>query len=478
MHKIKYAAAAGTALVMLLTQQQAFAASDSDVEELKNEIASMRKTYEGRIAGLEAKIDKLEKDKPQKAKVAPALQVKSAQVVQPLPAPVAEAPAPAPVAVASGSSSSASGNDNSFNPAIGVILNGSYSNFSNNVSTLKGFAVGDEGGRGSEGFSLGESEINFSANADDKFAGNLTASIAPENGEDKLSVEEAYVKTLPGSGLPSGLTVKGGRSLWKFGYLNEHHAHTDDFYDRPLPYRAFLNNAFNDDGMEVSYILPTDIYAEIGGGAFRGATFPGGSATGEGAGSYSSYARVGGDFTTNQSWQLGASYLRTTTPGRLANDDTVNFIGDDNLYAADVRYTWAPTGNENEKEVTLQAEYLFRQENGTYNDSTAGTGNVLFNGHTSGWYAQGTYKFLPAWRVGARYSQLVSPDVPTGLVGSALDARGYNPVTYSFMTDWSNSEFSRIRLQYNLEELSQGEEDNQFIVQYIMSLGAHGAHKY
>jgi hypothetical protein len=472
MRKIKYAAA-GTAFMTLLLSQQSFAASDSDVAELKNEIQSMRKSYEGRIADLEKKLDKLEKQK----KAAPDAQTKSANITPEPVQPEQAAPAPTPQVMAA-ASNSASGNDNSFNPAIGVILNGRYSNYSTNASNLKGFGIGEEGERGTEGFSLGESEINFSANADDKFAGNLTASIAPENGEDKLSVEEAYLKTLPGSGLPTGMSVKAGRSLWKFGYLNEHHAHTDDFADRPLPYRAFLNGAFNDDGAEVSYVLPTDFYSEIGGGAFRGDSFPGGSANGEGAGSYSSYARVGGDFTENQSWKLGASWLHSHTPGRVTNDNTLTFIGDNNLYALDARYTWAPTGNENEKEVTLQAEYLFRNEDGTYNDTNAATGNVAFNGHESGWYAQGTYKFLPQWRVGARYSELQSPNIPVSLIGSQPDAGGHNPQTYSLMTDWSNSEFSRVRLQYNNEKLGSGKDDNQVILQYIMSLGAHGAHQY
>jgi hypothetical protein len=46
------------------------------------------------------------------------------------------------------------------------------------------------------------------------------------------------------------------------------------------------------------------------------------------------------------------------------------------------------------------------------------------------------------------------------------------------MTDWTNSEFGRVRLQYNLEELSNSKKDNQFTVQYIMSIGTHGVHKY
>jgi hypothetical protein len=275
------------------------------------------------------------------------------------------------------------------------------------------------------------------------------------------------------------MSVKAGRAFWTLGYLNEHHSHADDFTDRPLPYRVFLNEAFNDDGAEVSYVLPTDFYSEIGGGVFRGDDFPFGEADGSGLGAWSAFARVGGDIGDNQSWRLGGYALKGEADGsRLTNEDVVSFTGDTDIYAADVRYTWAPTGNAREQEVILQGEYFWRNEDGVYEDSDAATGPVNFDDSSTGWYAQAVYKFDPQWRVGARYSQLNAPDVPAGLVGSALDSGGYDPKAYSAMLDWTNSEFSRIRLQYNREELAPGQDDNQVMLQYIMSLGAHGAHKY
>ena len=189
---------------------------------------------------------------------------------------------------------------NKFNPSIGIVLNGKYSNFSKKTSEIAGFAVGEEGERGSEGFAIGESELNFSSNIDDKFFGHMTAAIVREDGSDKIELEEAYVETTPGLGLPTGLSLKAGRAFWKIGYLNEHHVHTDDFADRPLPYRVFVNKAFNDDGIQASYILPTDFYAEIGGGSYRGDDFPLGG--GDGNSNHSAYLRVGGDISENQNW--------------------------------------------------------------------------------------------------------------------------------------------------------------------------------
>jgi hypothetical protein len=170
--------------------------------------------------------------------------------------------------------------------------------------------------------------------------------------------------------------------------------------------------------------------------------------------------------------------LSGDTGGRLSNEDVVNFTGDTTLYATDLRYTWAPTGNPNEKELLLQGEYLWRQENGTYEDTAAGTGAVDFDDNASGWYAQGVYKFHPKWRAGYRYSQLDSSDVPASLAGSILNSDGHNPDAHTVMTDWTHSEFSRVRLQYSYENPAQDQDDNQIMLQYIMSLGAHGSHKY
>lgn len=444
--------AASAALITVLNSTSALAAPDNDVQALRAEIQSMRQTYEGRIADLESKLKAVEKKQA-----------------------AAPAPTAAPV------STSASGRkiyDNSFNPSIGAVLNGQFRSFSEKEGDIAGFAVGHEGERGKEGLSVDHTELNFSANADDKFFGSVTAAIADHEGETEVELEEAFVQTLPGMGLPTGMSLKAGRAFWTLGYLNEHHTHADDFADRPLPYRAFLNGGFNDDGAQLSYVLPTDFYSEIGGGVFRGDDFPFGSASGSSPGAWSGFARVGGDIGENQSWRLGGYVLSGESGERASNEDVVNFVGDSRIYATDLRYTWAPTGNAREQEVTLQGEYFWRKEDGTYEDTDAATGAVPFDDHASGWYAQAVYKFLPQWRVGARYSQLESANTPAGLVGSALDADVYDPKAYSAMLDWTNSEFSRVRFQYNREELTRGQDDNQFLVQYIMSIGAHGAHAY
>ena len=365
---------------------------------------------------------------------------------------------------------------NEFNPSIGIILNGKYNSFSMKAAepAVKGFVIGHEGERGREGLQLGESELNFSSFIDDKFYGSLTAAIVKEDGEDKVELEEAYLQTTPDFNFPDGMSVKAGKAFWTLGYLNEHHVHADDFANRPLPYRVYLNKGWNDEGAEITYTLPTDYYAEIGGGFFRGDDYPIKGGDGDSPGAYSLFARIGGDIDQDQNYRLGVYYVNgDNAGGRAGNDGDNTFKGDSNLYVADFRYSYAPTGNVRQQELTLQGEFFARNEDGTYDD-------VVFNGTSYGWYAQSVYKFNSSWRGGVRYSQMETAGVPTGLIGTNMDGQGFDPTSVAVMTDWTNSEFSRVRWQFNQDKLASGSGsvDNQFTIQYIISIGAHGAHKF
>ncbi|MEJ0062136.1 MAG: hypothetical protein WDO70_02785 [Alphaproteobacteria bacterium] len=431
--------------------QPAMAAED--VQHLGQELKDIKAVYQQKIDALETRLKQLED-----AKAPPPAQAHAEQA----------APSAAPAA----------SNANAFNPAIGLVLNGQFGAYSKHDRSVSGFAIGDEGERAKEGMQLGESELSLSANADDMFTAQFTGSFATDNGEDGVEIEEAFVQSL---GLPYGINIKAGRMLASLGYMNEKHAHTDDFVDRPLPYRAFLNNAFNDDGAQASVVLPTPFYSEIGGGVWRGDDFPGANAQGAGPGAYSAFARVGGDIGDDQNWRLGFSYLhsRTGGDGRITGGDGMEqiFKGEDSLYIADAKYNWAPTGNAAQQELSLQGEFFRRQERGSYADNALGIGDTDYRGGQNGWYGQAVYKFLPQWRVGYRYTGLSSGDVPDALAGGGLDAMGHDPYVHSAMADYTHSEFSRIRLQYNNDHTGPG-TDNQFLAQYIMSLGAHGAHKY
>src|SRR5437763_3151882 len=112
--------------------------------------------------------------------------------------------------------------ENAMNPAVSVILNGIYSNLSQdpNAFRINGFVPTlGEVGPGVRGLSLGESELALAANIDHDFRGTLIASISPE---DSIGVEEGYIQTLS---LSYGFTVKAGRLFSAAGDQNQIHAH-------------------------------------------------------------------------------------------------------------------------------------------------------------------------------------------------------------------------------------------------------------
>jgi hypothetical protein len=55
---------------------------------------------------------------------------------------------------------------------------------------------------------------------------------------------------------------------------------------------------------------------------------------------------------------------------------------------------------------------------------------------------------------------------------------GFHPQRYTFMVDWTPSEFSRFRVQYARNDIRPDVTDNEWFLQYILTLGAHGAHKF
>ena len=237
--------------------------------------------------------------------------------------------------------------------------------------------------------------------------------------------------------------------------------------------------------MQLSWLAPTDFYLSFGAEAFRGSRFPLSADSGNGIGAYTLFAKTGGDIGISNSWLAGISYLDANTKNRASASHEEEhgehidpaFSGDSRTWGLDVVWKWAPNGNRRQRNLQLQYEYYLRDDDGVL---AAGEESGSYSGKQSGWYAQGVYQFMPRWRVGMRYDALssqASGSNPELISESGLDSNGYKPERFSLMADWSNSEFSRFRLQYNRDESSPG-VDNQWMLQYLLSLGAHGAHKY
>jgi hypothetical protein len=310
-----------------------------------------------------------------------------------------------------------------------------------------------------------------------------------------LEVEEAFVQTLS---LGQGLTIKGGRFLSGIGYQNEIHQHAWDFQDAPLAYKAFLGGRLIDDGVQVKWVAPTDLLIELGAEVGRGLTFPGSDRNKNGAGAWTLFGHIGGDIGVSSAWRAGLSYYRTSPENRgfedidtLGNPVTQAFTGTSKLWIGDFVWKWAPNGNATVNNFKLQGEYFRRTEDGqlSYNDNGAQFGALAdaFNTRQSGWYLQGVYQFMPRWRAGYRYDRLNMGTVNNAIVANGLGPTpadfpllmtAHNPTRNTLMLDWSPTEFSRIRLQFASDKSRVNATDNQVMLQYIYSLGAHGAHRF
>lgn len=366
-------------------------------------------------------------------------------------------------------------NLSAFNPAISLILNGTAAGFSQptNSYALPGFALAEETGPGREGLSLGESELVMSANVDDWFYGRLTAALTREN---EVEIEEAYVET---AALGAGFNVRGGRFYSNIGYLNSQHPHAWDFVDTALIYRAMLGNQYGDDGLQLRWVAPLDLFLEVGAELFRGESFPAGGAASNGKGSQAYFAHVGGDVGAGHAWRAGVSYMRAEAIDRETGDESNPdiFNGTSRLTGIDFVWKWAPGGNPKQTNFKFQAEYFWQDQDGSFEPSSNGS-PLPYQSKQRGWYAQAVYQFVPRWRAGLRYDWLHADNVDAALAGTVLDNQGHTPTRTSVMVDYSHSEFSRLRVQYNRDESHATATDNQWFLQYVMSLGAHGAHRF
>lgn len=440
------------------------AAAGEDLKALREEVAQMKKAYESRIESLEQRLAAAETTKEK-----------------------SQSPQDG------GARAGAAG---SFNPEMSLILQGQYRRMKEvpERSITGTWSAGGHGHGGDErGFTLDNSELIVSANVNPYFRGLLN--VALKDGE--AEVEEAWFQTL---GLGQGFTLKGGRFLSGIGYINEQHPHAWDFADAPLMSKALFGGHYGQDGLQLKWVAPTDLFMEFGAEIGRGAGFPGTDRNKNSAGASALFAHLGGDVGRSHAWRAGLSWLTTRANGREAEfeDTAANeveglFTGRSRTVVADFVWKWAPEGNPKQRNFKLQAELFRRTESGHLacddpsgvSATCAGTALGGLRSAQTGGYAQAVWQFMPQWRVGYRYDWLNagSKRYDPATVFAALDpANGYfaryRPQRHSIMADWSQDEFSRLRLQFARDRSMQGVTDNQVTLQYIMSLGAHGAHKF
>ena len=450
--------------VLLGNPLNALAATDADLQSIREQIQQLKQSYEQRITQLEQRLQQAEASSKNAENAAAQAGVAAQQASRP-----------------------ATSSENSFNPAVSLILSGTYGQLQQNQAIpVTGFAMNANNTGYTQGMSLKESELGISANIDPQFRGVGTFSLDPAGG---ISVENAFVQS---SVLGSGINLKMGRFFSGLGYLNEQHAHAWDFVDQPLVYRVLWDNQLGEDGVQLKWLTPTDMFVEIGGEIGRGRSFPGTDRQNKnGAGAGVLFAHIGDDIGIEHSWRAGLSLHETrrenavgagvpdllNTVGGVSN----KFSGDSRTTGLDFVWKYSPNGNTRERYLKVQSEYFRRKESGllTY-DTTGANLTDSFSITQSGWYLQSVYQFTPTWRTGLRYDQLDPGIATVGAVNTSniISNYAFNPSRLAWIVDYNPSEFSRLRLQMAHDNSRQGLPDNQLFLQYIMSMGAHGAHQY
>lgn len=440
--------------------------ADADLDALRAEFREMKTAYEARIQTLEARLQQAEAKTDSVAAQAQQISNASAEPTR----------------------------HTSFNPDVSLILQGKYAHLEDRderfVSGFVGAGEHSHGGSG-RGFSVDGSELVLSASIDPYFRGYLNAVL----GDGEVEVEEAWFQT---TGLGQGTSIKGGRYKSGIGYQNEQHPHAWDFATNNLAYEVLFGEGYIQDGVQLKWLAPTDTFLEFGAELGAGGAFPSTNNDSNGASSVALFSHTGGDVGDSHSWRAGLSWLRAQPRARAFESHDIDdvevagdFSGRSRTWLADFVWKWAPNGNTTQQNFKFAAEYFQRKESGTLvcdaADSTVpsllctGAADTPFSSDQSGLYAQAVYQFMPRWRSGYRYDHLFRGDVlfngadAGGTFGTLAD---YDPKRHSLMLDYSPSEFSRLRLQYTLDRAQEGVDENQFYVQYIYSLGSHGAHKF
>jgi len=349
---------------------------------------------------------------------------------------------------------------------------------------------GHETYNASEGFNLNYAELTLSSAVDPYFTLDGTLHITGES----IEIEEAFFTT---TSLPYGFRLKGGKFLSDFGYINSQHAHVWDFSDMPLVYQAFLgSHGIDEIGVQLQYLIPSPIYWMVGGEVLQGdnetmfgnQAIPAGaepdSAWAESASMPSLYvAYTKASFDVGDTTVLGGlSYARGATRlDYLEDEEPYAFAGMSSLYGADlvVKHYF-----DSYSYLKWQSEWLYRDMDGTrYTPTdanlTAYTGDAM-RIQQSGYYTQLVYAMNQNWRIGGRLDSIYRNDVEVS--GTPEDLPNHLN-RYTAMIDFTPSEFSRFRLQYNrndalYNEAGQRQNVDTVILQANIAIGAHGAHSF
>ena len=159
------------------------------------------------------------------------------------------------------------------------------------------------------------------------------------------------------------------------------------------------------------------------------------------------------------------------------------------MWIADATLKWSPHGNATRRALELQGEYLQREEERQPRLRYAGLALAgdYAQRHSRAGIFRACNDSVPRWRAGARYDALDADTPRIALVderhavagGLSRAARRVARAASRSCSTGARASSRACALQYAWDEARAGDvRDRQLFLQYLYSIGAHGAHKF
>lgn len=452
--------------VLLLTLHVAPAVAQQSTEDMRREIdalkAEMRRMqalHEERLEALRGRVSSVE----QKAAAPPAVPTAARSEKKPQ-GDILGRPIDLPLQIGLTTTLAATGSSEN-NSRLGNLLAGGHD-------------------PGQNGFSVQSSELSISGVVDPYFDAQATLALRINTaGETTTELEEAFFRT---RALPYGLQVKGGHYFTEFGRVNSQHVHEWAFADQPIVnFRMFGGDGLRAPGARVSWLTPAPWFSEVTIGAqnSKGETarsFLGNSETTlAGFGYTDRQIRNAGDLLYSARWLNGFDLSRETSVNLglsgLAGPNATGASTDTYIVGADFYAKWQPTENARGFPfVALQGEIMYRNFEALERDRE---GALTLDDW--GAYLQGLWGFRPGWVLGLRGEYVNGDSASHTDSPSHADSQRDQRWRMSPNLTWYPTEFSKLRLQYNLDWAEHLNNNvHTVLLQGEFALGSHAAHKF
>jgi len=298
--------------------------------------------------------------------------------------------------------------------------------------------------------SLQESEVSLQAIVDPYARADFFLAV----GEEGIELEEGYL-TFPA--LPGGYVAKVGRMRAAFGRVNSLHNHSLPWVDRPLVTFNLMGGSLEeadvgikDAGLSVSRILPAPrgLFLEATAEVYRGDSGTLFRASRRNDLSFVGRLRAYGDLTESANLEMGGSFARGH------NDLGSLFVT--KLLGVDATFRWKPLRRAIYRSFALRGEFIWSRR-----EEEAGTRRAF------GFFTSAEYRLGRRWFLGGRYDWSERAREP------AQHDRGGSLV----LTYWP-SEFNQVRWQFRRTRYAERETANEVLVQFLFTIGTHGAHPF